>query len=125
MPAPSAEHAPLLREMSAELLKISPMASHFSWVVLEHDGFKQLEPPQVYITGIHDDAGEWVGGEMLDCPENRIVAKYQERLGWSAREAGIGFAYSIKEAREITDLEGTGTLDPDFEGRAGLEMFSY
>jgi hypothetical protein len=125
MPAPSAEHAPILREMSEEILEVKPKASFFSWHVLEHDGFKQLKSPQVYITAIHDDAGQWIGGESLSDPANKIVAKYQERLGWQSREEGIGFAYSVKEAREITDLEGTGTLDPDFEGRPGLEMFSY
>jgi hypothetical protein len=54
---------------------------------------------------------------MLDSPENQIVAKYHEKLGWSARDEGIGYAYSVKEAREITDIEGTGTLVPEFEGR--------
>ena len=123
MPAPSPEHAPILREMSAELLKASPKASFFTWHVLEPDAFNKLKTPHVYVTAVHDDAGRWIAGEMLNGRENRIVAKYQEQLGWSAREEGIGFAYSIKEAREITDLEGTGTLDPDFAWRAGLEMF--
>lgn len=125
MPAPSAEHAPILREMSDELLKAFPTASVFTWHVLEAGDLHKLDSPQVYIDSMHDDAGEWIGGEMLDGPENLIVAKYQERLGWSGREDGIGFAYSVKEAKEITDLEGTGTLDPEFEGRPGLETFSY
>ena len=124
MPAPSAEHAPILREMSQEILKVSPRASFFTWHVLEAGDMFKLDSPQAYITAVHDDSGEWVGGEMLDGPENLVVAKYQERLGWSAREEGIGFAFSVKEAKEITDLEGTGTLDPEFEGRPGLERFS-
>lgn len=123
MPAPSAEHAPILREMSAELLKVLPKASFFTWHVLDHDGFKELPSPQAYLTSVHDEAGEWIGGESLECTENRVVAKYQERLGWSSREVGIGFAYSVTDAKEITDLEGTGTLDREFEGRPGLEMF--
>jgi hypothetical protein len=123
MPAPSAEHSPILRQMSDELLKASPKASFFTWHVLEAGEVHGLDSPQVYVTAVHNDAGEWVGGEMLNGPENRIVAKYQKILGWSAREEGIRFAYSINEARETTDLEGTGTLDPDFEGRPGLESF--
>lgn len=125
MPAPSPEHAPILREMSTELRKVSPRAFIFTWHVLGHDGFKELQSPQVYLTAVHDEAGEWIGGERLEGPENQVVAKYQERLGWSARDEGIGFAYSVKEAKEITDLEGTGTLDPEFEGHPGLEMFSF
>lgn len=105
MPAPSAEHAPVLGKMSAELLKASPKAPFFTWHVLEAGGPWNLKTPQAYITAIIDDAGNWIGGESLEKPENRIVAKYQEQLGWSAREERIGFAYSIKEAREITDLD--------------------
>lgn len=123
MPAPSTEHAPILREMSAEILKVSPKASFFTWHVLEAGGPWKLQAPQAYVTAVFDDSGEWIGGEMLDGPENQVVARYQEQLGWSAREEGIGFAYSVKESKEITDLEGTGTLDPEFEGRPGLEMF--
>lgn len=125
MPAPSAEHAPILREMSDEILKVEPKASFFSWHVLEEGGFQKLESPQVYITAIYDDAGQWIGGESLQDPANKVVAKYQKQLGWSDREERIAFAYSVKEAKEITDLGGTGTLDPEFEGRPGLEMFSY
>jgi hypothetical protein len=125
MPAPSDEHAPILQEMSAELLKVEPRASFFTWHVLESWILKKFDSPRVYITAMFDDAGEWIGGEMIDGPENLVVAKYQDQLGWSAREEGLGFAYSVKEAKEITDLEGTGTLDPEFEGRPGLEMFSY
>lgn len=123
MPAPSPEHAPILREMSAEILKVSPKASFFTWHVLEAGGPWKLKTPQAYVTAVFDDSGNWISGEMLDGPENQVVARYQEQLGWSAREERIGFAYSVKEAKEITDLEGTGTLDPEFLGRPGLEMF--
>lgn len=125
MPAPSPEHAPILREMSVEILKAEPNASFFTWHVLESWVTTKFEFPRVYITAIYDDAGQWIGGESFEEPANKVVAKYQERLGWQSREEGIAFAYSVKEAREITDLQGNGTLDPDFEGRAGLEMFSY
>ena len=125
MPAPSAEHAPILRKMCEEIRKAKPKASFFTWHVLEAGGIHNLKAPQAYITAIYDEAGEWIGGESLSDPVNKVVAKYQERLGWSDREEGIAFAFSVKEAREITDLEGTGTLDPEFEGRPGLEMFSY
>jgi hypothetical protein len=118
---PSREHALIMREMSDEILQVSPKASFFAWHVLDHDGFRPLDPPQVYVDSIHDDAGEWVGGEMLDSPENQIVAKYQEKLGWSARDEGIGYAYSVKEAREITDIEGTGHLTLNLRGaRPGI-----
>jgi hypothetical protein len=114
--------------MSQEILEASPKASFFTWHVLDEQAARGLggeSTPQVYITAVHDSAGNWIDGESLKGPENRVVAKYQEELGWSAREEGIRFAFSVTEAKEITDLEGTGTLDPEFEGRPGLESFSY
>jgi hypothetical protein len=117
MPAPSPEHAPILQKMSKEIMKASPKASFFTWHVLDE------AKPQVYIASVHDAVGEWIGGESLDGAENRIVAKYQDKLGWSGREDGLRFAFSIADAKEITDPEGTGTLDPEFEGRPGLESF--
>lgn len=123
MPAPSIEDTPILRKMSDELLKALPKASFFTWHVLAADAMFKLDSPQVYVVSVHDEAGEWIAGEMLEGKENRIVAKYQEQLGWSAREEGLAFGYSIKEAKEITDIEGTGMLDPEFDGRPGLERF--
>lgn len=123
MPVPSAAHAPLMREMSDELLKKHPAASVFTWVVLDHDGFKALPTPQVYIQSLLESDGEPIGGESLTSAENRIVAGYQEQLGWTQREDGIQFAYSVKQAKEITDAEGTGMLDPDFADHPGLEVF--
>jgi hypothetical protein len=125
MPEPTVDHAPILKKMSEEILKASPKASHFVWHVL--DGQERSmgghTTPQVYITAVHDAAGNWISGESLKTPENRIVAKYQDELGWTSREDGLAFAFSVTEAKEITDLEGTGTLDPEFEGRPGLEIF--
>jgi hypothetical protein len=123
MPAPSAEHAPLMREMSDELLKELPSASVLTWHVMEHDGFKALPTPQVYIAQLLAKDGTRIGGESLSSPENRIVARYQDRLGWTQREDGLSFAYSIKEAKEITDTEGMGMLDAGFADHPGLESF--
>lgn len=117
MPAPSSEHAPILKKMSEEILKVSPKASFFTWHVLDEG------TPRVYIASVHDSAGEWIGGESFSGAENRIVAKYQDELGWSAREDGLRFAFSVADAKEITDVEGTGDLDPEFAGRPGLESF--
>ncbi len=52
-----------------------------------------------------------------------MVAKYQDQLSCSGRENGLRFAFSVEKAKEITDLEDSGTLDPEFEGRPGLESF--
>ncbi|MCU1531588.1 MAG: hypothetical protein JWO49_1159 [Arthrobacter sp.] len=49
MPAPSDEHAPVLRDMSDELLKAFPTASVFTWHVLDDDGFRALNPPRAYL----------------------------------------------------------------------------
>lgn len=117
MPVPSPAHAPVLKKMSQEILKASPKACFFTWHVLDEGG------PKVYIDSVHDEAGDWIGGESFSGAENRIVAKYQDELGWSGREDDIRFAFSVSEAKEITDLEGNGTLDPEFEGRPGLESF--
>ncbi|POH75177.1 hypothetical protein [Arthrobacter glacialis] len=117
MPVPSREHAPILRKLPKEIRNVSPKLSFFTWHVLDEGG------PQVYIDSVHHAAGNRGGGESFDGAENRIVAKGQIRLGWSDREDGIGFAFSVADAKEITDLEGTGTLDPEFEGRPGLESY--
>jgi hypothetical protein len=93
------------------------------WVVFDHSRGKKLPSPQVYVSMLLDGDGERIGEERLTSEENLIVARYQEQLGWTQREVGIGYAYSVKHAREITDLEGTGTLDPDFEDHPGLELF--
>lgn len=118
MPEPTADEAPILKKMSAEILKASPKASYFAWHVVDEG------TPRVYIDSVHDAAGKWISGESFSAAENRVVAKYQDKLGWSGREDGLAFAFSVADAKEITDLEGTGTLDPEFEGRPGLEMFS-
>ncbi|MHA7300433.1 hypothetical protein [Pseudarthrobacter sp. MDT1-22] len=123
MPVPSTEFAPLMREMSEMLLKGFPTASVFAWHVLTDWGGQTLDRPQVYISGMYDGDGEWIGGESLGSAENLIVARYQDRLGWAQREEGIGHAYSVKQAREITDVDGTGTLDPEFAAHPGLESF--
>ena len=123
MPAPSSEHAPIMRQMSDELLKANPAASVIAWHVLDHDGFRPLDPPRVYIATMVDSTGTDIGRESLDSMENKIVARYEHQLGWSEREAGLAYAYSVKDAREITDAEGTGTLDPDFADHPGLWQF--
>lgn len=123
MPVPSVEHLPIMREMSEELLKRSPTASVFTWHVLTDWAGKALDGPQVYISVMYESDGERIGEERLDSAENLIVARYQDRLGWAQREEGLGYAYSVKQAREITDVEGTGTLDPDFAAHPGLEWF--
>lgn len=123
MPQPSAEHEPIMREMSDEILKVLPGADVFAWVVLDPKWHTELGRPRVYITSLHNRDGEWIGGESLDSPENRIVTRYEDRLGWAQREEGVGFAYSVREAREITDVEGSGMLDTDFAEHPGLEIF--
>jgi hypothetical protein len=124
MPVPSTEHGTLMRDMSEEILKTFPTASVFVWHVLIDWAGKPLDGPQVYISGMYDSDGEWIGGESLVSAENLIVARYQDRLGWVQREEGVGHAYSVKQAREITDVEGTGTLDAEFVSHPGLDMFS-
>lgn len=132
MPQPSPEHAPIMRKMSDEILEKFPDASVFQWHVLDPDmflnfdkppAFANLDRPRAYVAVLLDKDGERIGNESLDAPENLIVARYEDDLGWSGREEGIGYVYSVTEAREITDIEGTGTLDPDFEDHPGLEMF--
>jgi hypothetical protein len=123
MPAPSAEHAPIMRQMSDELLQAQPAASVFSWHVLGPGPIFGLDRPRVYVATMVDAAGTPIGGESLDSPENKIVARYEDQLGWSARDDGTAFAYSVTEAREITDVDGTGTLDPDFADHRGLFQF--
>ena len=123
MPVPSVEHAPLMRKMSAELLKKYPAASVLTWTVLDHDGLKALPAPQVYVASLLDSDGEWLGGESLSSAENRVVARYQEGLGWTQREEGLRFAYSVKQAKESTDAEGMGLPDAEFADHPGLESF--
>lgn len=120
MPTPSAEHAPVMRQMSDEILKVFPTASVFAWKVMHHYSVKPLDRPHVYGLAMHGVDGEWIGGEQLDSPENQIVARYEDALDWSSREEDIAFAYSVSEAREVTDVEGTGTLDSGFEVHPGL-----
>lgn len=117
MPVPAPAQALLMKKMSQEILKASPKASIFTWHVIDEG------EPSVYLSSVLDAKGNQIGGESFDSPENRIVAKYQDKLGWSKREDGLAFAYSVEAAQEITDADGTGSLDPEFEGRPGLEMF--
>jgi hypothetical protein len=120
MPTPSAEHAPTMRQMSDEILKVFPTASVFAWKVMHRYTIWPMDRPHVYVLAMHDADGEWIGGEQLNSPENQIVARYEDVLDWSSREEGLAFAYSVTEAREITDVEGMGTLDSGFEGHPGL-----
>lgn len=57
MPAPSAEHAPILREMFEELLQ---KAAGVLLVLAraEAGDLYKLDNSQVSITSVHDDAGE-------------------------------------------------------------------
>lgn len=124
MPTPSAEHAPIMRQMSDELLKAVSAASVLTWHVLDEGPVLGLDRPRVYIAAMVDSSGTDIGHiESLDSVENKIVARYEDQLGWSARDEGIAYAYSVTEAREITDVEGTGTLDPDFADHPGLFQF--
>jgi hypothetical protein len=92
-----------MREMSDQILKKYPTASIFTWHVLDHDGFKALKPPRVYISEMYSVDGQRIDEESFDSESNRIVAQYEERLEWTQREEGLQHAYSVTEARDVTD----------------------
>lgn len=103
MPAPSVEHSSLMREMSDEILTKYPTASMFTWHVLEPGSFPGQTTSQVYIAEMYSVDGKRIDEESLDSESNRIVARYQDRLGWTQREEGLQQAYSVTEARDISD----------------------
>lgn len=101
----TAEHARLMREMSDEILRIKPNAHVIYWHVLDHDGFKPMDPPQVYIAIMFDTDWNRIDEESLTAEDNLIVARYQELLGWNRREAGVEQIYLVEEAREYEHTE--------------------
>ena len=43
------------------------------------------------------------------------------RRGWARPERDAYYVFSVKDAREITDIEGNGVFDPGYENHPGLE----
>lgn len=124
MPQPSTEHAPIMRQLADEMRQAFPTASVFAWAVID-DRPVDGRALHSYISMLLTKTGDRLEGGMLNSPENIILRKYDQALGWDVRdEPGIGYVFSVTEAREVTDIEGTGTLDADYVEHPGLEYLS-
>lgn len=121
MPEPSPEHAPIMLKLSKEILKAFPTASVFHWHVLIEE---KTGKPGPYITMLLDKKGGRLEDGSENSKENKIVRKYGEQLGWDSDERDASYVFSVKDAREITDVEGHGVLDPKYKKHPGLEMFA-
>ncbi|WP_336712225.1 hypothetical protein [Arthrobacter sp. USHLN218] len=125
MPDPNREHAQIMRDLSMQMLTTFPTASVFHWQVVEDP---KTDEPHAYITMLLDHEGgrldelfppgnvDWTG-----YAEQQIVRRYERQLGWASNERDASYVFSVKDAREITDTEGTCTMDPGYENHPGLE----
>lgn len=117
MPKPSPQHAPIMKELAAEIRAAVPGASIFAWHMGEWKG--EYTP---YIAEIYTVDGERIEGAPAS-KENKIVLKYFKALGWDEREDGLGFAFSVIDGQEAMDVEGTGTLDPQYRDHPGVPEY--
>jgi len=127
VPDPNREHAQIMRDLSMQMLTTFPTASVFHWHVVEDP---KTDEQHAYITMLLDHEGGRLDElfppgkvDWMDYAEQQIVRRYERQLGWACNERDASYVFSVKDAREITDPEGTCTIDPGYENHPGLEWF--
>jgi len=117
-----------MRDLSMQMLTAFPSASVFHWHVIEDP---KTDEPHAYITMLLDGTGGRLDGllpqaeaEWMEYAEQQIVRKYERQLGWASFDRDASYVFSVKDCREITDIEGNCTFDPGYENHPGLEWLA-